>query len=88
MCSGPAVEPESGDQCQQPPPLIKSMYILIIVLPVPILSHLLITEPDGALSSSQHAKATMFYNLATVFCVLKEHDKAKQSLQKVRSTSN
>ena len=25
----------------------------------------------------------MYYNLATVFCVLREHDKAKQSLQKV-----
>ena len=46
------------------------------------------TEPEGALSSSQQAKATMFYNLATVFCVLKEHEKAKQSLQKVLQIHN
>ena len=38
---------------------------------------------EGALSSIQQAKATMLYNLATVFCVTKEHDKAKQSLHKV-----
>lgn len=40
-------------------------------------------ESDGALSSVQQAKATMLYNLATAFCMLREHDKAKQSLQKV-----
>lgn len=44
----------------------------------------ILTEPQGALSSPQQAKATMLYNLATVFCVLKEHEKAKQSLQKVQ----
>lgn len=42
------------------------------------------TGVEGSLSDLQQAKATMFYNLATVFCVLKEHDKAKQSLHKVR----
>lgn len=44
-----------------------------------------IIEVDGALCSIQQAKATMLYNLATAFCVLKEHDKAKQALQKVNN---
>ncbi len=35
------------------------------------------------MSSVQQAKAVMLYNLATVFCVMKDYDKAKQSLQKV-----
>jgi hypothetical protein len=42
-------------------------------------------ESDGAMSGVEQAKATILYNLATVFCVLKEHDKAKQSLQRVSS---
>ncbi len=50
-------------------------YIIIVVIFMVLL--------DESLSSVTEARASMLYNLATVFCVMKEHDKAKQALQKV-----
>ena len=43
-------------------------------------------EVEGYLSDIQQCKAVMYYNMATAFCVLKEHDKAKQAMNKVRGS--
>ena len=40
-------------------------------------------EGGEGVSDLPQARATMYYNLATLYCVLKEHDKAKQALHKV-----
>ena len=48
---------------------------------------LYVLEVEGCLSDLQQSRAVMSYNRGVVFCVLKEHDKAKQCMIKVTSTS-